>query len=184
MSTIFVSGSRNIKELDSNVKSRIDNIIQKKFEIIIGDAIGVDRQVQCYLADNNVKSVTVYCSNGCPRINIGKWNVRDVLTGHTEGTREFYAAKDLQMAKDCDYGFMVWNGRSTGTLSNVIELLLRNKISVVYLNEHQHFLPVKKLKDLENLMGYMDERAIAVVEKKTNLTAKLNLLYHSFEGLL
>lgn len=176
MTIIFISGSASIKSLDCEVKARIDNIIRSKFRIILGDAIGVDNCVQGYLAEKNFNSVTVYCSNDCTRRNRGQWKVQNVLTDLTPGTRGFYTAKDLQMAKDCDYGFMIWDGRSQGTFANIIELLLKNRISLVYLQEHQRFLVVTNPNDLKSLMSFMKDDAIA---KTSSLTCKLDLLFQS-----
>jgi hypothetical protein len=40
-------------------------------------------------------------------------------------------AKDLHMAREADYGFMIWDGQSSGTLSNILELLeMGNKVLV------------------------------------------------------
>ncbi len=38
------------------------------------------------------------------------------------------------MARNSDYGLMIWDCKSTGTLSNVIELLRDRKKTVVFAN--------------------------------------------------
>ena len=48
------------------------------------------------------------------------------------GSRAYFTAKDLEMARTSDYGLMIWDCKSTGTLSNVIELLREKKKSVVF----------------------------------------------------
>ena len=59
MSTrVFIAGSMNIKHLDSKVKTRIDNILEQDFEVIVGDADGADRSVQAYLFNHGTTKAT------------------------------------------------------------------------------------------------------------------------------
>src|SRR5258708_1911618 len=152
MTSIFISGSMNIRNLDSNVKARINKIISSKFKVILGDADGVDASIQEYLVEQKAPFVTVYCSGPQPRNNLGSWSVTHVSTKHAPGTRAFFTAKDLKLADDADYGMMIWDTKSTGTLSNVIELLARKKKSVVYINKAKEFLCILRVEDLEKLV--------------------------------
>ncbi len=173
MHKIFISGSMRIKNLDNNVLNRINNILNSDYQVIVGDADGVDSSVQEYLNNKNCKSVVVYCTGDQPRNNIGHWLVEKIHTSAKPGTRAFYTDKDIRMADDCDYGFMVWDTISTGTLSNAIELLKRNKISLVYINKAKEFLKVKEVADLENLISYMSESAKSKAEAKLGLKNKI-----------
>ena len=155
MTKVFVSGSMKIKRLDENVLGRLDNILARDFSIIIGDANGVDSSIQKYLRDRQAKSVMVYCTGSSPRNNFGRWETKTVRTASKPGTRAYYTAKDVEMANDCDYGLMVWDAKSTGTLKNAIELLRRNKKSLVYVNKAKNFVRVREPKDLEYLLGHM-----------------------------
>ncbi|GMR20985.1 MAG: hypothetical protein BMS9Abin36_1583 [Gammaproteobacteria bacterium] len=38
MTTVFLSGSRKISQLDETVKSRLSTIVEKEFRVIVGDA--------------------------------------------------------------------------------------------------------------------------------------------------
>ncbi|NOT80267.1 MAG: hypothetical protein HOP07_14830 [Bacteriovoracaceae bacterium] len=176
MTTIFISGSLQIKNLDSNVLNRIDNIISSKFNIIIGDADGVDSSIQNHLVNKNYPNVTVYCSGNQARNNLGKWPVKYIETTHSVGSRAFFTAKDLALASDADYGFMIWDTKSTGTLSNVIELLSNGKKSVVYINKTKEFINVSQVNDLEALISFMSESAIEKAEIKMGLKKKIDLL--------
>jgi len=49
MKNVFVSGSINIKKLDSKVIERLKNIISSNLRVIVGDANGVDSSIQEYL---------------------------------------------------------------------------------------------------------------------------------------
>lgn len=61
--TVFVSGSSKTQTKDSpyyrktlpnSVKKQLDNEMNKKSKIIVGDAPGIDRQVQKYLNKKNI----------------------------------------------------------------------------------------------------------------------------------
>lgn len=176
MTTVFISGSMKIKNLDTNVKKRIDNIVASDFQIILGDADGVDSSIQSYLKEKGAVRVTIYCSGLQPRNNIGQWNVKSIETDYAPGTRAFFTAKDLKLAADADYGFMIWDTKSTGTLSNAIELLTQKKKSVVYVNKIKEFLNILNAQDLERLIGYMSPDALTKADAKIGLKNKLNSL--------
>ncbi len=179
MTKVFVSGSIKIKKLDPILHERLDKIISQNFEVIVGDADGVDSSVQAYLKLKSLSSVEVYCSGDKPRNNLGEWSTRNVYTTHKEGSREFFTAKDKKMAEDCDYGLMIWDSKSTGTLSNVIELLKNNKLSLVFINREKEFITVKNVSDLEALVSHMDEASKLDANKKISLNKQLLMLKNS-----
>ena len=43
---VFIGGARQLRSLNKNITERLDNIYQKQFEILIGDATGIDEEVQ------------------------------------------------------------------------------------------------------------------------------------------
>ena len=173
MYKIFISGSMGIKNINEKVIKRINNIIDSKYEVIIGDANGVDSSIQSYLSFKNLKSVTVYCTGAKPRNNIGKWIIKKIKTNKKPGTRAYFTAKDLSMSKDCDYGLMIWDSKSTGTLSNVLELLAHNKISLVFVNKLKKFYKITNISKFENLISVMSENTFIKADKKINLTTKI-----------
>lgn len=175
MHTVFISGSMRIKNLDHNILSRINNIVDSEYQVIVGDADGVDSSIQEYLKEKHSEKVVVYCSGEKPRNNIGHWLIEKIQTNTRPGTRAFFTAKDVQMAEDCDYGFMVWDAKSTGTLSNTIELLKRKKISLIYINKEKKFLKVKEISDLEKMISYMSDFAKNKAEAKLSLKNKIDL---------
>jgi hypothetical protein len=179
MSTVFISGSIRIKSLDDKVKSRLDNVILSGVKVLIGDAGGVDKSVQQYLTKKNFESVTVYCTGDSPRNNEGNWPVVNVEPPLKAKSRAYFTAKDLKMADDSDFGFMVWDCKSTGTLSNVIELLNKKKKSVVYVSSRKAFLNIGSVPDLEVLIGQMDHDAFIDADKKISLSRTLGLLVSS-----
>lgn len=173
MTKVFISGSMGIKHLDSNVIARINNIIHSKYQVIVGDASGVDSSIQQHLDSQQTESVRVYCSGSNARNNIGHWKTEVIKTDAPSGTRAFFTAKDVKMADDCDYGLMVWDTRSIGTLSNAIELLNRQKISLIYINKAKEFLKIKEGADLEKLVSYMSESSFNKADKKLKLRSKI-----------
>jgi hypothetical protein len=52
-SIVFVAGSRQISRLPAEVGSRLDTMIEKGFQILIGDANGADKAVQRDVADQS-----------------------------------------------------------------------------------------------------------------------------------
>ncbi|MBS2782717.1 hypothetical protein [Aeromonas salmonicida] len=176
MTTIFVAGSITIKKLDPLIVERLKKIVDKKFSVVVGDAKGVDSSVQHELLQMGCNTTTVFSSSSKPRNNLGGWPVNVVETHYKEGTREFYTAKDIQMAERADCGLMIWDAKSPGTLSNVIELLYRNKYSVVFVDKERNFIKVKSPSDIDKLISCMSVTDLATVEKKINLNDKLNRL--------
>jgi len=173
MHKVFISGSMRIKNINHNVLRRIDNIIDSEFQVLVGDADGVDTSIQSYLVTKGAKSVLVYCTGSQPRNNVGSWDTNNIQTNHSPGTREYFTAKDLVMADDCDYGLMIWDAKSTGTLSNAIELLKRKKSSLVFVNKEKLFIKVKTVIDLESLVSYMSESALSKADKKIGLHSSI-----------
>lgn len=175
MPKVFISGSIQIKHLDTNVLNRINNILEKHYNILVGDANGVDSSVQGYLKEKEARSVIVYCIRKQPRNNIGNWKIKSVSTTKKPGTRAYYTAKDLEMAVDCDYGLMIWDSKSTGTLSNTIELLRRGKKSLVYVNEVKKFLTISSVNDLRKLLQYMSPSSFNKAEDKLRIKERIEL---------
>lgn len=148
---IFIAGPRAIKTLNNAVKNRLEKIMNQNFTIIVGDANGIDKQIQQFCFDNQYKLVKVFASNGKARNNIGQWKVEHVEVPSTVKGFDFYAAKDFEMAKNADYGFMIWNGKSKGTLNNIYNLIKLNKKILVYLTSTKLFYVIKTNEDIEAL---------------------------------
>ncbi|RLC12108.1 MAG: hypothetical protein DRI57_18100, partial [Deltaproteobacteria bacterium] len=170
MKKIFISGSMGIRNVDKKVVRRIDNIINSNFPILIGDAKGVDTSVQNLVNSKGYRNVTIYCSGKYARNNIGKWEVKKIMTAYKNNTRLFFTAKDIQMAKSCDYGLMIWDSKSTGTLNNVYELLRQEKKSLVFVNKLKSFI---KLADFERLTSVMNPSDFEKADRKIQLRKKM-----------
>ncbi len=173
MKKIFISGSMRIKRIDRKVKERIDNIINSNFPILLGDANGADTSIQELIRSKEYEKVTIYCSGDYARNNIGRWKVRKIMTDCKKNTRLFFTAKDIQMAKECDYGLMVWDSKSTGTLSNVYELVSQGKKSLLFVNKMKSFIKVTDIDEFEKLTSFMSNSAFEKADKKIQLRKKI-----------
>lgn len=96
----------------------------------MGDCYGVDTAVQDFFIRLSYNNVTVFASNGKARNNIGNWNVENIHVDSSVKGFDFYKQKDIAMANSADYGFVIWDGSSRGTLNNIINLINQNKKSV------------------------------------------------------
>jgi len=173
MSTVFVAGSITIKHLDFKVQERLMNIIERGHDVLVGDAEGIDSSIQSFLRDQHYDKVTVFCTGETPRNNLGNWRVRSVKTYHKPGTRAFFTAKDLAMAAAADTGFMIWDTKSTGTLSNVFELVREKKYAWVFINKDKVFHAVKRAHDVEILVNCMSTSARMKADTKIGLNERL-----------
>lgn len=176
MTIVFVAGSLSIKRLHPRFLECIDRILDSDLSVVVGDADGADTSIQKALADRGATSVTVYCSGSRPRNNVGDWPVHHVETGYEPGSRAFFTAKDVEMAEAADYGLMMWDTKSTGTLSNVIELLKRGRTSRVFVNKEQRLVTVKDSAGLMALVEVMSEGARHKAEQKIGLQRRIAAL--------
>ena len=174
MEKAFIAGPLKIRTLDKNIKERLDNIIRNKIEVLVGDANGVDTAVQEYLNLKKYKNVTVYCIN-YPRNNIGNWKIVSIPCNGTVSFSE-YVKKDIAMAHDTDFGFMIWNGKSNGTLNNTLNLLEQGRKTRLYLKPEQKFYSIIKLKDFEGLLNNCDSENLKKIDKKIRLYERINVL--------
>jgi hypothetical protein len=174
MNTVFIGGSRRIPRLDRAVRDRVQNIVDQDLPVVIGDANGADRAVQRFLADLHYRNVSVYCSGTACRNNLGEWHTRHVLS---EGAGFwFYAAKDIAMSEAADYGLMIWDGESVGTIHNVLNLLDREKPVVVYFAPEGLFVNLRVSSDLDALIERCPKDAVQNFERRLGLAARMQSL--------
>lgn len=157
MNTIFIGGSRHVSRLPVEVKQRLDNVIHSGHRVIVGDANGVDKAVQKYFHDAAYDKVTVFCSGHNLRNNLGHWTTHNVdAPKHLRGFH-FYAAKDREMAREADFGLMIWDGKSAGTVLNVLRLVGAGKIAVLFSMPDKNAINIKTAKDWENFLSRCDD---------------------------
>lgn len=169
MKTVFLSGSRAISRLNAEIRERLENITSQSFRVLVGDANGADKALQAYLKERRYQNVTVYCSGQRCRNNVGSWKTEyiDVPPG-TRG-RDFYTRKDRVMAQSADYGFVLWDGKSAGSIENVVSLLKRGKKALVYYSPGKDFLSIAAVQDLKRLLARTTPEALEAIGKKVML---------------
>jgi adenine-specific DNA-methyltransferase len=150
MMKVFIGGSRKISKLGSEVRQRIDEILEKHLPIVIGDAPGVDKSVQQYLHEKGYRAVEVFCSGTRCRNNLGSWPNRQVAVSSSRRDFDFYATKDIQMAQEASFGLMIWDGESAGTLMNVLRLIKQNKKAIILE------VPKRSLRELKSESEWKD----------------------------
>jgi hypothetical protein len=152
MTTVFIGGSRRIVRLSNSVLQRAKNVIEKNYNVVIGDANGADKAVQMYFAAENYRNVTVYCSGAECRNNLGNWETHHVETGNGKRDFEFYAVKDAAMSNVADYGFMLWDGLSAGTVNNAVNLVEKGKQVLLYLSPRDEFITLRTIDEIRKLV--------------------------------
>lgn len=164
---VFIAGSRRLSRLNNDVRRRIENIVDKGFTVIVGDANGADKAVQQYLSSRNYSNVVVFCMEGGCRNNIGGWPTRTIKAADP-GRRDFayYSTKDRAMAEEADYGLMLWDGQSRGTLTNVVDLVRKGKPVVIYLAPDKSFYTLRRPIDLAAMLDRFDATALRRIDRE------------------
>ena len=173
MTKVFIGGSRKISKLDKAIKDRIDNIIQNEDIVLIGDANGADKSVQHYLFDKKYKNVLVFCMDDKCRNNIGSWQTKSIEVSRSKKDFSYYSIKDLEMAKAADYGFMIWDAQSNGTLNNIVNLLQENKKTLLYFSPNRNFFTLATIDNLEELLAKCDKKHLDIFEEKLKISSIL-----------
>ena len=116
--TVFVSGSSKTqdpesgyyrKKLPKPVRKEIDEYAKGQSKFVVGDAPGIDRQVQDYLHKKGYSNVEVYGPGKQVRYTADeKWKTNPIDNPSTEvGSKEWLAAKDIVMSNIADVGIAV-----------------------------------------------------------------------------
>jgi adenine-specific DNA-methyltransferase len=156
MSTVFVGGSRRVSRLPAEAKERLNNVVGSGFNVIVGDANGADKAVQKHLMDAAYDKVMVFCSGRQCRNNLGNWPTRNVEAPKSAKGFQFYAAKDREMAREADFGLMLWDGKSAGTVLNVLRLIGAGKKAVLLNTKEKSTTTFKAATDWETFLARCD----------------------------
>lgn len=169
MSKVFFGGSRSLSRLDSAVRTRLRNLISHGHTVLVGDASGMDNAVQAFFSEEGYRDVVVYCMEGECRNNVGNWPVESVSSGGREKDFAYFAMKDARMSLEAEYGFMIWDGASKGTLNNVLSLIEQGKAVLVYRSPIREFVQISSIQGLKQLLGSCSSDVIEYLNKKINL---------------
>lgn len=184
MNSVFIGGSRMISNLSEEIKVRLRNIISKNFTVLIGDANGSDKAVQRFFLEKRYKSVLIYCSGQECRNNLGAWKTIHVDAPNKTKNRKFYGIKDAKMATDCDYGFMLWDAESSGTLNNVLNIISYRKPCLLYIAPQREFVPIKSPAELESITRTLPIELLSELDEKIELRERLEKLTSFSQDLL
>lgn len=164
---VFLGGSRRVSRLNASIREKLDELVQRHLQVIIGDANGADRAMQQQLADWGYADVEVFYVGRAPRNNVGAWPMRRVSTASNLKGFEFYAAKDREMSREAECGLMLWDGQSRGTLANVENLLRVGKPVALYIGPARRFVALKSSEDLDALRNGTSSSSVSTRENST-----------------
>jgi hypothetical protein len=166
MATIFIGGSRHIETIPADVARRIDSIMEGLHNVIIGDASGADTAVQRYMTASSYQRVVVFCSGRRCRNNLGDWPTRHIQPpAHAPGF-QFYAAKDRAMARSADFGLMLWDGKSVGTLANTMRLARLGKATVVFDASRGATLTIRALEQWHSFAASIEPTLLSALSAR------------------
>lgn len=174
MKKVFLGGSRRTKALNELIRKRLENVMEQQLGVLIGDANGADKAMQTYLADRGYRHVIVFCSGSECRNNIGQWETRHISTNGHEKNFKFYAAKDTAMSEEADYGLMLWDGVSKGTLNNALNLVERGKEVAIYFSPNKEFITIQSLDDIKLLLSKCHPEDLRGFDNKIGLTKRVD----------
>jgi len=170
MTKVFIGGSRRISRLNKYIRDRVDNIIQNGYTVLIGDANGVDKSVQNYLFNKNYRNVLVFCTGNKCRNNIGNWQIKNIEVAKNRRDFHYYSIKDSEMVKETDFGFMIWDAKSKGTVNNIVNLLKESKKILVYFSPGKNFYTLTTFHDLEKLLAKCDGKSLEIFEREFRIS--------------
>ena len=156
MSTIFVGGSRRVLRLPAEAKERLNNVIGNGFNVIVGDASGAYKAVQKHLLESAYEKVAVFCSGSRCRNNLGDWPTHNIQAPKSAKGFQFYAIEDREMAREADFGFMIWDGKSAGTVLNVLRLIGTGKKAVLLNAKEKSATTFKTAANWEAFLAHCD----------------------------
>ena len=76
------------------------------------------------------------------------------------------------MADTAEYGLMLWDGKSKGTINNIVNLLRRQRPAVVYLAPTRNFDTVRTLEDLKGILAKGDHKCVDRLVNELHLDAE------------
>ena len=173
MTKIFIGGSRQISKLNNSIRQSLADALEAAPVILVGDANGADKAIQQYLFDRKYEEVCVFCSGAQCRNNLGNWEVRHIQSERSVKDFAFYAAKDEQMSVEADCGFMLWDGKSKGTLNNILRLLENGKKVSVYFSPKKLMINLLSTRDLTHLLKSCDRMSLDYFDRTIHVNERL-----------
>lgn len=139
---VFISGSIRIESLPKKVCDVLDIMMSKNLSILVGDAAGVDSEIQNYLNKNNYTDVNVYTIYDKARHKKSN-SFKEIIVKVDESLkkeRERQIKKDEIMTSDSDYSLVIWDGKSKGSYGNILRAISQGKFVKVFMYSIDDFL--------------------------------------------
>lgn len=184
MTRMFISGSISSKVIPEEVIKSVDDSRRRNYTILIGDAHGIDKNIQDMLKADNYKNVEVYHIGPSPRnfsdrewvdkrIPVDIENTRLFKNG--KYTREAQMIKDRAMSDDADFGLVLWQDTrknrfgkievSKGSLNNIYNLLIQNKyVGLYYFPAPEN--GIMKFRDIKEFESQVIEKLVQEETRK------------------
>jgi len=179
---VFIGGSRAVSKLNAAIRARLDEVVIKPgHTVLIGDANGADKAVQQHMAERHYQNVVVFCM-GSPRNNIAAWPTRTVDPPEGQKGFAYYAAKDSAMASEAKCGVMLWDGRSKGTLNNMLNLIGAGKRTLVYFSPTKEFYVLANENDFQALLTKCEQSYLDTAARGLGLKTPLTQIHLPLSG--
>lgn len=161
--TVFVSGSSKTttedsgyyrKDLPESIQNELKRHMHEGNKIIVGDAPGIDRQVQDFLNENDYYNVEVYGPGKKVRYSANsEWKTNPIdAPEYEEGSKEWLAKKDLAMSKAANEGLaIILDEGATATRKNIRRLANDDKDVKVFslgADGNDNWVPEKMIKEI------------------------------------
>jgi len=111
--------------------------------------------------------------DGKCRNNLGNWEIKSTDSGGKKRDFSYYAMKDAQASLDADYGFMIWDGESKGTINNVLNLIQQGKSTLVYRSPSREFIQIRSTEDIVALVDGCPSDVVEYLKKKINFEKRI-----------
>lgn len=153
---VFVGGSKSLGALPDAFLERLDSFMEEGAEALVSDCWSADALIQKHFATCGYQKATVYAVEGEARNNMGHWEVRpsDLLMSRRFRKGDgyvYYAANGQAMARDADLALMAWDGRSKGTLINLLHMVVLGKRVEVF-HPSRGLVAVESLDDIRSIL--------------------------------
>ena len=175
--TVFISGSSKTqsedseyyrKDLPQSIRSELNAHMKSGNKIIVGDAPGIDRQVQDYLHQAGYKNVEIYGPGKKVRYSANnEWTTHPIdAPEYEEGSKEWLAKKDIAMTDAADEGLaIILDQGAKATRKNAERLLNANKnVKLFELNkngaDNDHWIDADPREYLELLALEYGEKVV------------------------
>lgn len=127
----------SIKKLPPKIEKTLDLLIEKKYKVLVWDAIWIDELIQDFFCKKNYFYVFIY-SISDPRVyKTEKFkNIKVKINENIKDLRERQTQKDIFMTDQSDVSLVIWDWKSKWSYNNIIRLIEKNKEIQIFYNDN------------------------------------------------